>query len=226
MVSLRHPNGYETNYLHLSRYGRGVRNGRPGVPGSGDRLRGIDRSLHRSAPGLPGQTQRELDQSADHLVAAGQTARGRPPPAVPRTRPRGTRSPRWRRGADGSATVERPADRGAGRRAMPRGSRGRHPGHLAHRSPAPGIAHGQHGHSGRGRAAWWISTANRVRCCTPPEGEVRRLGPADGHADLTAAVAFPVVPRRVGSGSGPRVRRPSDRESAAHRAMASRWCGR
>jgi murein DD-endopeptidase MepM/ murein hydrolase activator NlpD len=27
MVRLRHPNGYETNYLHLSKYGRGVKPG-------------------------------------------------------------------------------------------------------------------------------------------------------------------------------------------------------
>ena len=27
MVTVRHPNGYETNYLHLSRYGKGVRRG-------------------------------------------------------------------------------------------------------------------------------------------------------------------------------------------------------
>jgi murein DD-endopeptidase MepM/ murein hydrolase activator NlpD len=27
MVRVRHPNGYETNYLHLSRYGNGVRKG-------------------------------------------------------------------------------------------------------------------------------------------------------------------------------------------------------
>jgi murein DD-endopeptidase MepM/ murein hydrolase activator NlpD len=27
MVSLRHPNGYETNYLHLSRFGPGIRKG-------------------------------------------------------------------------------------------------------------------------------------------------------------------------------------------------------
>jgi len=27
MVRVRHPNGYETNYLHLSRFGRGIRKG-------------------------------------------------------------------------------------------------------------------------------------------------------------------------------------------------------
>jgi len=27
MVTLRHPNGYETSYLHLSRYGAGIRSG-------------------------------------------------------------------------------------------------------------------------------------------------------------------------------------------------------
>jgi murein DD-endopeptidase MepM/ murein hydrolase activator NlpD len=27
MVTVRHTNGYETNYLHLSKYGRGVRRG-------------------------------------------------------------------------------------------------------------------------------------------------------------------------------------------------------
>jgi murein DD-endopeptidase MepM/ murein hydrolase activator NlpD len=27
MVTVRHTNGYETNYLHLSRYGKGVRRG-------------------------------------------------------------------------------------------------------------------------------------------------------------------------------------------------------
>jgi murein DD-endopeptidase MepM/ murein hydrolase activator NlpD len=27
MVRIRHPNGYETNYLHLSRYGPGIRTG-------------------------------------------------------------------------------------------------------------------------------------------------------------------------------------------------------
>ncbi len=51
-LRIRHANGLETGYGHLSRYGSGIRAGQRVSPGPGRRLRRLDRRLDRSAPAL------------------------------------------------------------------------------------------------------------------------------------------------------------------------------
>ncbi len=63
-VRLRHAGGIETYYLHLSRFGKGIRAGVHVSQGRSHRLRRDDRHGDRPAPRLPGEEERRLRQPA------------------------------------------------------------------------------------------------------------------------------------------------------------------
>ena len=64
-LKLRHAQGYETGYGHLSRYAPGIRAGVARATRSGDRVRRIDRALHRPAPSLRGAPERTPNGPAE-----------------------------------------------------------------------------------------------------------------------------------------------------------------
>ena len=64
MVRLRHNNGYETYYLHLSRFAKGMRPGARVMQGRTIGYVGVDRSGDRSASGLQIAEERCVRQSA------------------------------------------------------------------------------------------------------------------------------------------------------------------
>ena len=65
MVRLRHTNGYETYYLHLSRFANRTAPGAARGPGANHWIRWLDRVGDRSAPRLPHPEERNLCESFD-----------------------------------------------------------------------------------------------------------------------------------------------------------------
>ena len=63
MVRLRHASGFESYYLHLSRFGSGIRARRARRAGADHRPRRRDGNRDRSAPGLPAQEKRRVRES-------------------------------------------------------------------------------------------------------------------------------------------------------------------
>ena len=69
-VVLRHANGYETTYNHMSGIARGVSPGAQRAAGPGGRLCRVDRAVDRRASALRGDDQRPLREPDDHQAAA------------------------------------------------------------------------------------------------------------------------------------------------------------
>ena len=74
-VRVKHNNGYETAYGHMSAFARGIEPGKRSAPGPGDRLRRLDRPLDRRACALRDRGQRPLRRSDAHPPAARARAR-------------------------------------------------------------------------------------------------------------------------------------------------------
>ena len=83
-VCVRHRNGFETCYLHLSGYASGVKSGVAGVAEAGHRLFRQHRAHHRTSPALRHEAQRQLRQSAEPEVPAERAGAPQPPGPVPR----------------------------------------------------------------------------------------------------------------------------------------------
>ena len=69
-IRIRHANGYETAYGHMSAFARGMDAGQARAPGPGDRLCRLDRPLDRRAPALRNPGQRPLRRPDAHQAAA------------------------------------------------------------------------------------------------------------------------------------------------------------
>ena len=76
-IRIRHANGYETAYGHMSAFARGMEHGQEGPPGTGDRLCRLDRAVDRRAPALRDSDQRPLRRSDEDQAAARPGAGGR-----------------------------------------------------------------------------------------------------------------------------------------------------
>ena len=89
-VRIKHANGYETAYGHMTAFAKGIDVGSQGAPGPGDRLRRLVRHVDRLARAFRDHRQRPLRRSDAHQAAARPRARRR------------TRSPASRRTATSS----------------------------------------------------------------------------------------------------------------------------
>ncbi len=108
-IRIRHTNGYETAYGHMSAFARGIDEGTARAARPGDRLRRLDRPVHRLAPALRNSGQRPLRRSDAHQAAARPRA-GRPDAGGLRA---GTRAARRHHGAQARARrLERAGDYG------------------------------------------------------------------------------------------------------------------
>ena len=74
-IRVRHNNGYETAYGHMTRLCARHRRRRARAPGPGDRLRRLDRPVDRLASALRNPGQRPLRRSDAHQAAARPRAR-------------------------------------------------------------------------------------------------------------------------------------------------------
>ena len=84
-VRLRHAGGYESYYLHLSRFGKGIRAGTRVDQGEVIGFVGVDRHRDRPAPRLPPAPERRLREPARRARAApaGRADRRRAPGGLP-----------------------------------------------------------------------------------------------------------------------------------------------
>ena len=106
-ISIRHANGYETAYGHMSAFARNMEEGSACPPGPGDRLCGIDRPVDRLARALRDHDQRPFCRSDEGQAAARPRAR-RPGACQLRGAARQARSaPGPRRAAAGAGRADR-----------------------------------------------------------------------------------------------------------------------
>ncbi|MDF9861728.1 murein DD-endopeptidase MepM/ murein hydrolase activator NlpD [Methylorubrum pseudosasae] len=117
-VEVQHINGYVTTYNHMSPLRPRGQRGQPRPAGTGDRLRRLDRPLHRRAPALRGDHQRALRRSDEDPRAAWSRAR--------RTAARRVQAPARPDRGDDAEIEDRHGD-GAARRDAVRPDNGPHP---------------------------------------------------------------------------------------------------
>ena len=77
-IRIRHANGWETAYGHMSAFARGMEAGKTRPPGSGDRVCGLDRALDRRASALRDPGERPLRRPDEGQAAARPRARRNP----------------------------------------------------------------------------------------------------------------------------------------------------